>query len=122
MAGPNKNWREIREQRSLNEARVAMYRRLMDAEAWLDAVRRRRGLSDTALGDAIEASESAATAIGHEDVYLDALTRYVAALGGHLEIRAIFPDETITLLRPGSEARRQPQPNSTPWASGSSSE
>jgi hypothetical protein len=99
MAGPNKNWREIREQRSLNEARVAMYRRLMDAEACLDDVRRRRDLSDTALGDAIEASESAVDGDGYEDVYLDAVTRYVAALGGHIEIRAIFPEETITLLR-----------------------
>jgi hypothetical protein len=37
-------------------------------------------------------------------VYLDALMRYVAALGGHLEVRAVFPDETITLLRePPSE-------------------
>ena len=99
MAGPNKNWREIREQRSLNEARIAMYRRLMDAEARLEDVRRKRGVSDTALGDAIEASESADDGDGHDDVYLDALTRYVATLGGHLEVRAVFADETITLLR-----------------------
>lgn len=99
MAGPNKNWREIREQRSLNEARVGMYRRLMDAEACLDDVRRRRGLSDTALGDAIEASESAGDDDRHDDVYLDALTRYVAALGGQLEVRAVFTDETVTLFR-----------------------
>jgi hypothetical protein len=39
-----------------------------------------------------------------DDVYLDALARYVAALGGHVEVRAVFPDETITLLRePGSK-------------------
>ena len=62
-------------------------------------MRRRRGLSDTALGDAIEASESADDGDRHDDVYLDALARYVAALGGHLEVRAVFPDETITLLR-----------------------
>ncbi len=104
MAGQNKNWRAIREQRPLNETRVAMYRRLMRAEDRLEPVRRRRGLSDTALGDAIEASESADDGDRHDDVYLDALTRYVAALGGHLEVRAVFPDETITLLRqPTSE-------------------
>ncbi len=101
MAGQNKNWREIREQRPLNEARVAMYRRLMDAEARLDDVRRRRGVSETALGDALEASEESAP-----DVYLDALTRHVTALGGHLEIRAVFPEETITLLREPAEAER----------------
>jgi hypothetical protein len=99
MAGQNKNWREIREQRPLNEARVAMYRRLMDAEDRLDAVRRRRGVGETALGDALEASESTGAGDRHDDVYLDALARYVAALGGQVEVRAVFPDETITLLR-----------------------
>jgi len=93
MAGPNKNWREILQQRPLNEQRVAMYGRIMDAEDRLEAVRRRRGVSDTALGDALEASESS------DDVYLSALGRYVAALGGHLEVQAVFPAETITLLR-----------------------
>ena len=99
MAGQNKNWREIREQRPLSEQRVAMYRRLMDAEDRLEPVRRRRVVSETALGDALEAIESAADGGPDDDVYLDALTRYVAALGGHVEVRAVFPDETITLLR-----------------------
>ncbi|HUA03440.1 MAG TPA: hypothetical protein VMB27_06015 [Solirubrobacteraceae bacterium] len=87
MAGQNKNWREIRRQLPLNEGQVAMYRRLMDAEARLEKVRRRRGVSETAL----DASES-------ED-YLTGLAHYVAELGGHLEVRAVFADETITLLR-----------------------
>jgi hypothetical protein len=69
VAGQNANWREIRRQLPLNEERVAMYRRLMDAEARLDS-----------------------------DDYLSALARDVAALGGHLEVRAVLPDETITLL------------------------
>ncbi len=71
----------------------------MDAEARLDAVRRRRGVSETALGDALEASESGRAREQQEDVYLDTVARYVAALGGHLEVRAVFPDETITVLR-----------------------
>jgi hypothetical protein len=106
MAGPNKNWREIREQRPLNEQRVAMYGRIMDAEDRLEPVRRRRGLSETALGDALEVCESADDGYRHDDVYLGALTRYVAALGGHLEIRAVFPEETITLVREPAGAER----------------
>ncbi len=96
MAGQNKNWREIRRQRPLNEKRMAGYGRLMDAEARLDEMRRRRGVSDTALGDALEESESEGS---QGDVYLTTLARYLAALGGHLEVRAVFPEETITLLR-----------------------
>ena len=43
-----------------------------------------------------------------EDVYLSTLARYVAALGGHLEVLAVFEDETVTLLRePGEERRRE---------------
>jgi hypothetical protein len=87
MAGQNKSWREIRRQLPLNEERVALYRRLMDAEGRLEEVRRRRGVSATAL-DA-----------GESDDYLSTLARYVAELGGHLEVRAVFPDESITLLR-----------------------
>jgi len=104
MAGQNKNWREIRPQLPLNEKRIAVYKRLMDAEVRLDAVCRRRRVSETALGDALDASELAGAGDRHDDVYVDALGRYVAALGGHLEVRAVFPDETITLLRePPSE-------------------
>ncbi len=99
MGGQNKNWRAIRERRPLNETRVAIYRRLMDAEARLEAVRRRRGVGETALAEALELSESGGPHERDEDVYLETLARYVAALGGHLEVQAVFPEETITVLR-----------------------
>jgi hypothetical protein len=74
---------------------MPIYDRLMDAEACLDHARRRQGVSDTALGDALEDVEIN----DEEDVYLSTLTRYVSELGGQLEVRAVFPDETVTLLR-----------------------
>lgn len=89
-----KTWRTIRKQRPLNEESMAVYKRLMDAEVRLDALRRRRGVSDVALGDALVASE----AENEHDVYVSTLVRYVAELGGHLEVLAVFPDETVTLL------------------------
>ena len=95
MAGQNKNWREIRGDLPLNETQMAIYKRLMEAEVRLDDVRRRRGVSDTALGDVLDASEEGSA----EDIYLSTLGRYVAALGGHLEVQAVFPEERITLLR-----------------------
>ena len=95
MAGQNKSWRAVREQRPLNEARVAMYRWLMDAEERLDPLRRRRGVEETAFGEALEAGEDSAA----PDLYLATVAEYVAALGGHLEVRAVFPEETVTLLR-----------------------
>jgi hypothetical protein len=94
----HKTWRTLRRELPLNERDVATYRRLMDAEARLDEVRRRRGVSETALADALEACESERSPGEPErDLYLPALARYVAQLGGHLELRAVFPDETVTL-------------------------
>jgi len=100
-----RDWRPVRGQRPLNEARVATYKRLMEAELRLAAVRRRRGVSQAAVARALEVSQPNVSRIEQEDdVYLSTLARYIAALGGHLEVRAVFPDETITVLRePESE-------------------
>jgi DNA-binding XRE family transcriptional regulator len=63
-------------------------------------VRRRRGVSQATIAAALEVSQPNVSRIEQEDdVYLSTLARYVAALGGHLEVRAVFPEETITLLR-----------------------
>ena len=95
-----KPWPTIRGQRPLNESRVATYKRLMDAELRLAEVRRRRGLSQAAIAEALEVSQPNVSRIEQEDdVYLSTLARYVAALGGHLEVLAVFPEETITVLR-----------------------
>jgi hypothetical protein len=89
-----KSWQTIRSERALNDRGVTVYKRLMEAEDRLDEVRRRRGVSDTALGDALAISERE----NEDDVYVSTLVRYVAELGGYLEVRARFRDETITLL------------------------
>lgn len=94
-----KNWRAVRGQRPLNERRVATYRRLMQAEVQLSELRSRRGLSQAALAEALSVSQPNVSRIEQEeDVYLSTLARYVAALGGHLEVQAVFPEETVTLL------------------------
>jgi DNA-binding XRE family transcriptional regulator len=100
-----KDWRTVRGQRPLNEQRVATYKRLMDAELRLADVRHRRGVSQATLSRALEVSQPNVSRIEQEDdVYLSTLARYVAALGGHLEVQAVFPDETITVLREPASA------------------
>jgi transcriptional regulator with XRE-family HTH domain len=92
----------------VNESLVAAYRRLMDAEVRLNDLRRRRGLSQAALAEALEVSQPNVSRIERgDDLYLSTLARYVAALGGRLELRAVFPEETVTLLR-------EPEPTSGP--------
>lgn len=99
-----RSWRTVRGQRPLNEGRVAAYRRLMDAELRLAEARRRRGVSQAAIAQALEVSQPNVSRIEQQDdVYLSTVARYVAALGGHLEVQAVFPEETITLLREPAE-------------------
>ncbi|MBV9338793.1 MAG: XRE family transcriptional regulator [Solirubrobacterales bacterium] len=72
----------------------------MDAELRLAEARRRRGVSQATIAEALEVSQPNVSRIEQEeDVYLSTLARYVAALGGHLEVLAVFDDETVTLLR-----------------------
>jgi transcriptional regulator with XRE-family HTH domain len=77
----------------------------MDAETRLAELRARRGLSQAAIADALDVSQPNVSRIEQEDdLYLSTLARYVAALGGYLEVRAVFPEETVTLVRePGPE-------------------
>jgi transcriptional regulator with XRE-family HTH domain len=94
-----RTWREIRGERALNEEHVEAYRRLLDAEVRLNDLRRRRGLSQAEVAHALEVSQPNISRIEQEDdVYLSTLARYVAALGGRLEVNAVFPEETIALL------------------------
>ena len=89
----------------LYESEVESYRRLMDAELRLAEARRRRGVSQAVIAEALEVSQPNVSRIEQQhDVYLSTLARYVAALGGHLEVVVVFPDETITLLREPDEA------------------
>jgi hypothetical protein len=75
------------------------YELLMDAEERLEPIRRRLGI-DPPLDEALEAREpDDDSAEPHEDLYLDVLADMVAALGGHVEVQAVFPQETITVRR-----------------------
>jgi hypothetical protein len=83
------------------------YQRLMDAEVRLDHVRRRRCLPETAVAEALDAIEGEGPTIEpQDDLYLETISRYVAQLGGHIEVLAVFPSESVTLLRePDPEVR-----------------
>ena len=106
MAG-TKNWREVRGQRALNEDRVELYSRLMDAERLLADAAARRGLSEDEISEALFIAEPEWSAMeSGEDVYITTLAHHAAALGGHLEVQAVFPDQTVTLFGTHQSADR----------------
>jgi hypothetical protein len=93
-------WEDIRRANPVNERRVAAYQRLLEAGEQISQARHRRGESWDTIEAARAASELSDAEVPVEpDLYLTTLTRFVAALGGHVEVRAVFPDETITVRR-----------------------
>ena len=64
----------------------------------LAEMRRRRGLTQKQLAEAMHVSQANISRIEHgEDVQLSTVQRYISALGGQLELRAIFPDRVEVL-------------------------
>lgn len=64
----------------------------------LAELRARRGQTQELLGAALEVSPARVSRIEHQkDVHLSTLEDYVRALGGTLEVTAVFPDETVML-------------------------
>ena len=80
-------------------ARVEMYRRAMETALRLAALRESRQATQQQVADALDVSQANISRIEHQDdLYLSTLSSYVAALGGRLEVNAVFPDETVALL------------------------
>lgn len=72
---------------------VAREQELLELECVLYKLRRRRGTTQAALAEYLGVTQANVSRIEHaKDVRLSTLRRYVEALGGKLEIRAVFPD------------------------------
>jgi len=67
--------------------------------AMLGELRRKLDLTQAIVADRLDVTQENVSQIerGEADVRLSTLSRYVEALGGHLEVRAAFPEETVAL-------------------------
>jgi DNA-binding XRE family transcriptional regulator len=64
----------------------------------LAEMRRRRGMTQKQLAEAMNVSQANISRIEHGiDAQLSTIRTYVQALGGKLEIRAVFPDRSDVL-------------------------
>jgi DNA-binding XRE family transcriptional regulator len=124
MSG-HKNFRILREQLDkrlaqdpAGRARLESERRLTEAIIQLTELREARGATQQQIADAWEVTQANISQIEHTpDISLSTLRNYVEALGGRLEIRAVFPDQTINLLS-GPDNRVAALPGDEPEASG----
>ena len=76
-------------------------RAILDALAEL---REAQHITQQQVAKALGVSQANVSRIEHQDdVYLSTLSNYITALGGQLEIKAVFPAGTVTLLESSLE-------------------
>jgi DNA-binding XRE family transcriptional regulator len=86
------------EARARVEALVAEDRKKMA----LNDLRKARKLTQTAVAEQLHIDQGAVSKIEKQsNMYLQTLRSYVEAVGGKLELRAVFPGETIDLVLGG---------------------
>jgi hypothetical protein len=77
----------------------AHQRGLLDAVVTLTRLREARGVTQLQVADAWGSTQANVSQVKRTpDIYLSTLRSYVEALGGHLDVSAVFPDETSSLL------------------------
>jgi DNA-binding XRE family transcriptional regulator len=103
-------WREIR--RSRSPEREAQIRSRVEAELAklpLAELRKARLMTQACLAEVLHVNQGAVSRMEkRSDMYLSTLRSYVEAMGGHLDVRAVFPDgevviEHLTLTDSGEE-------------------
>ncbi|MEO5840308.1 MAG: XRE family transcriptional regulator [Acidimicrobiales bacterium] len=64
----------------------------------LAELRRAREITQEALAEALDTTQSGVSRLEHQrDLHLSTLLRYVEALGGRVEITAVFDDERLSI-------------------------
>jgi hypothetical protein len=93
----------------VRRARAEQHRRAMEDALELARLHEELGLAERKDADALDESPPEDSDIAFADEpYLSTLLSYVEALGGRLEINAVFPDATLTLLRDRRWAVQKP--------------
>jgi transcriptional regulator with XRE-family HTH domain len=66
----------------------------------LDELRRARQMTQAKLAESLGVNQGEVSKIEHRtDLYLSTLTEHVEALGGKLEIRAVFSDREVRITQ-----------------------
>ena len=104
MSESTRSSKDVFSGQPVNETRAEIYQRLIQAEARIAHARYRRGVDHEVVDAALDAiDERMSDAERQEDLYLSALTYYVEALGGRIEVRAVFDEEEIVVRREPAE-------------------
>ena len=103
-----RNFKELRERMSpeaqaQSESETARMLRDMP----LDELRAARSLTQEELAATLNVKQASISKLEHRtDMYVGTLSRFVQAMGGELEIRAIFPDGVVRIAQFAELAKR----------------
>jgi DNA-binding Xre family transcriptional regulator len=102
MATKTKSFNELRQRARERDpdwdAKVAERQRAMEDALALAELRQSRHVTQVQLAEELGISQGNVSRLeGRSDVYLSTLRSYVEALGGHLEIAAVFGDERVSV-------------------------
>jgi transcriptional regulator with XRE-family HTH domain len=91
------------ERRARNEAETERMLR----EMALDQLRAARELTQENLAQIFGVSQGSISRLERRtDMYVSTLARFIEAMGGQLEIRAVFPDGVVRINQFGGDTRR----------------
>jgi pyruvate/2-oxoglutarate dehydrogenase complex dihydrolipoamide acyltransferase (E2) component len=104
LSEPTSRENDVDREEPVNVMRAEIYRRLMEAQERIAHVLYRRDVSHDDVLEALDAvDEKISDDERREDLYLSGLEHYVAALGGRIEVRAVFGDNEILVRRSSQE-------------------
>lgn len=98
---PNRKFRELVQTMPVaRQQKIASRVQQSLAAMPLEEVRKARQMTQAKLADALGVNQGEVSKIEHRtDIYLSTLASYVEALGGKLEIRAVFPDREMQITQ-----------------------
>jgi len=98
-----RKWREFRKQRS-TEREASIQQRISRETARINyslaQLRIARKYTQAQLAEVLDRPQNAVSKVEHRaDVYISTLRSYIEAMGGRLEIRALFPDAEVVITQ-----------------------
>ena len=79
-------------------ARVEQHKRAMLYVLKLAELRESQDKTQADVAGTLHVTQANVSRLEHQDdLYLSTLSNYISALGGHLELSAVFPDRTVQL-------------------------
>ena len=105
---PVRNFRELRAKMSPErQANNKLESERMLRDMPLDELRVAREWTQQQLAQVLEMNQAAVSKMERRtDMYISTLAKFIEAMGGHLEIRAIFPDGTVRITRFAASSHR----------------